>query len=91
MYSKRPDIMIPAFWFEQQLDLDEGLAQKASMAIQLPGIGTYSAAGVGGLGLILLLVGAIATYTKRWNNYDNLDDESTGDNNSSSRETANLT
>lgn len=81
--------MIPAFWFEQQLDLDERLAKQASMAIQLPEIGIYSAFGVGGLGLILVLVGAIVTYTKRWSNYDNLDNDSTSDN--ISRETENLT
>lgn len=79
--------MIPAFWFEQQLDLDAKLAKQASMAIQLPGIGSYVAWGVGGLGFILVLVGGIVTYSKRWSNYDNLDNDSTG---SSSRETENL-
>lgn len=67
--------MIPAFWFEQTLDLDEKLANKASMALQLPEIGTYSAFGILGLGAILLCFGAVATITKKWTNYANLDEE----------------
>lgn len=71
--------MVPAFWFEQQLDLDEKLAAEASMAIQLPEIGIYAAYGIAGLGLVLVIVGGIATYTKRWNSYETLEDETADD------------
>lgn len=91
--------MIPAFWFEQTVELDEDLAREAlvssnwvclwvkylkftlffisQMALELPSIGIYVAYGVMGLGSILVIVGLIATLTRRWNSYENLDDELT--------------
>lgn len=47
------------------------------MALELPSIGLYVAYGVMGLGSILVIVGLIATLTRRWNSYENLDDELT--------------
>lgn len=47
------------------------------MALGLPYIGTYAAYGFFGLGFILVLVGIVATITKSWTHYDNLDDELT--------------
>lgn len=47
------------------------------IAIQLPTVGSYVAFGISGLGIVLLLVGAIATLTRQWNTYENLDDEVT--------------
>lgn len=96
--------MIPAFWFEQTVVLDEKIAKEAAVstnqnvsaatldrfiqnifefhfirqvALELPTIGAYVAYGISGLGVILLIVGIVATVTKRWNSYENLDDELT--------------
>lgn len=45
------------------------------MALELKSIGAYVAYGVTGLGSILIIVGIVATLTRRWNSYENLDDE----------------
>lgn len=65
--------------------LNDGfMSHSIQIAIQLPSIGLYLAFGVSGLGIILLAVGAILTYTKSWSAYENLDDEpSTAENTNS--------
>ncbi|XP_055308069.1 protein croquemort isoform X3 [Sitodiplosis mosellana] len=80
LYKNVPKLLIPAFWFAQTVELDEDIAKSAKIALQLPSIGMYLAYGVSGLGFILLLVGAVLTYTKSWTTtYENLDDELTTD------------
>ncbi|XP_031627454.1 protein croquemort-like isoform X2 [Contarinia nasturtii] len=79
LYENIPKLMIPTFWFSQTVELDEKIAKSAKIALQLPSIGLYLAAGVSGLGIILLLVGAILTITKSWSAYQNLEDEPNSD------------
>ncbi|KAJ6649883.1 Protein croquemort [Pseudolycoriella hygida] len=76
IYENLPEIMVPMFWFSQNVALDEKLAEQARLAVNLPSYGVYAAYGIAGLGAILLIVGIILSLTNSWNRRERFQNES---------------
>jgi len=76
LYANVPRVMVPMFWFTQNVALDEHLAEQARLAVMLPTVGVYAAYGIAGLGIILILIGIAVTLTNSWNPHSRFQNES---------------
>ncbi|GLV39928.1 croquemort [Carabus blaptoides fortunei] len=73
MYEKAVTTFMPAFWFENRVELTSDYASQVKLVLVLPHLGVYTGAGFGGIGLLLLLTTAVLTYHKSWKGTEDAD------------------
>ncbi|XP_067624979.1 protein croquemort [Eurosta solidaginis] len=75
IYRGVPKFLMPMFWFNQRAELDEKIASRTKLAINLGDYGNYIAISLITIGGILLIVGILLTVTKRWKPTPNDDED----------------
>lgn len=66
MYENSIKTFLPAFWFENRVELTSDYASQVKLVIVLRHLGVYTGVGFGGIGLFLLLTTAVLTFHKSW-------------------------
>uniref|UniRef100_A0A0A1WWF6 Protein croquemort n=1 Tax=Zeugodacus cucurbitae TaxID=28588 RepID=A0A0A1WWF6_ZEUCU len=75
IYRGVPKFLMPMFWFNQIAVLDEKLASRTKLAMNLGDYGIYTGIVLLSIGVIFFIVGIVLTLTKRWKRTPNDDED----------------
>lgn len=56
LFQEVPRIFMPAMWFEQKFSMDEAMARKIKIAVQIPWIGRIAGLVLLGVGIVFVII-----------------------------------